>query len=170
MMNGRKNMNPDNMEEKYYTPSELIEELFKLKDKYCDVEITEYLENSAGSGNIIKYFDKPYIAFDIINETNHPHIKECNYLKEEIEYKPGRVAVINPPFMKGLKFVYKALKECDWVFCVLPQNSIINMDYSKVWAEEIQFYKKYKFSEETQVSITLMALRNKKETDKYEYD
>jgi len=155
--------------EKYYTPKELIDELFLLKDKYCDVEIVEYLENSAGGGAIIDRFDKPYIAFDIKPEEHRDDIKECNYLKEKIDYIKGRVAIINPPFQKGLKFVYKALEESDWCFCILSQNSLLNLDYSSYWAEEIQLWRNYMFGD-CKVSIVLMAVRKRRDGDKYEYE
>lgn len=155
--------------EKFYTPSELIDELFLLKDKYCDVKITEYLENSAGGGAICDRFDRPYIAFDILPEPDREDIKQCDYLKEKIEYKEGRVAIINPPFQKGLKFLYKTLKECDWVFAILSQNSLLNLDYSKVWVEEIQLWRKYDFNG-TKAGIILVAARKRKEDDKYEYE
>ena len=156
-------------EEKFYTPTQLIDELFDLKDRFCDVDITEYLENSAGAGYIIDRFDKPYIAYDINNETNRDDIYECNYLKEKIEYKKGRVAITNPPFQAGLKFVYKSLKECDWCFTILSQNSILNLDYTKYWVEEIQLWRGYNFGD-TKVSVCLMAVRKRREGDKYEYE
>ena len=155
--------------EKFYTPKELIDELFIIKDKYCDVQITEYLENSAGGGAICDRFDRQYIAFDIHPEEGRDDIKQCDYLKEKIDYKPGRVAIINPPFQKGLKFVYKALKECDWVFAILSQNSLLNLDYSKVWAEEIQLWRKYDFGG-TKVGVILVAMRNRKDGDRYEWE
>lgn len=159
----------DDREEKFYTPKELIDELFLLRDKYCDFEITEYLENSAGGGAICDRFDKPYLAYDINPEPDRSDIKKCDYLKEKIEYKKGRVAIINPPFQKGLKFLYKSLEECDWCFCILSQNSILNLDYSKYWVEEIQLWRKYEFAG-CKVSIALMAVRKKLPSDKYEYE
>jgi len=161
--------------EKFYTPTELTDALFKLKDKFCDVEITEYLENSAGGGSICDRFDKPYIAFDIQPDEHRDDIKECDYLKEKIEYKKGRVAIINPPFQKGLRFLYKSLEECDWSFCILSQNSILNLDYIKYWVEEIQLWRNYNFNKDgdgnaCKVSITLMAVRKRREGDKYEFE
>lgn len=163
------NYNGEDREEKFYTPTELIDELLDLKERFCDVEITEYLENSAGCGNIIDRFDKPFIAYDINNETNREDIYECNYLKEKIEYKEGRVAIINPPFNKGLKFLYKALEEGDWAFTILSQNSLLNLDYTKYWVEEIQLWRGYIFGE-TKVTVCLMAVRKRRENDKYEYE
>lgn len=155
--------------EKYYTPPELIKELFILRDKYCNVEITEYLENSAGGGAIIDFFDKPYLAYDIKPEPHRTDIKEGDYLKELIPYKEGRVCMMNPPFHKALKFLYKALKEADWCFCIMPPNSVMNIDYDKYWVEEIQFWDKYPFYDGP-IPVLLMAVRLKKEGDKYEYE
>lgn len=163
------NYNGDDRLEKFYTTKELVDELFILKEKYCDVEIVEYLENSAGGGIICDRFDKPYIAFDIEPEPDRPDIKRADYLKEKIEYKKGRVCIMNLPFAKGLKFVNKAIKECDWVFCILSQNSILNLDYKKIWAEEIQLWRGYDFGA-CKVSITLMALRNRRDGDKYDWE
>jgi hypothetical protein len=163
------NYKGDDRLEKFYTPDELIDELFILKDKYCDVEITEYLENSAGGGAICDRFDKPYIAFDMLPEPDRSDIKQCDYLKEKIEYKSGRVAIINPPFGKGLHFVYKALKESDWCFSILSLNSFINIDYSKYWVEEIQLWRNYMFGD-CKVSICLIAIRKRIEGDKYEFE
>ena len=163
------NYKGDDRKEHHETPDELIKEMFSLLTKYYDGEIVEYLENSAGKGRIIDYFDKPYIAFDIERYTDRDDIKICNYLKEKIPYKKGRVAVINPPFSLGLKFVYKALEECDYCVCILSQNSILNLDYSKYWAEEIQLWRNYQF-ENTKVSVSIMAVRKKRDGERYEYE
>jgi hypothetical protein len=163
------NYKGDDRMEKHYTPKDLIDELFLLKDKYVDFNITEYLENSAGCGNIIDRFDKDYIAFDIFNETNREDIKQCDYLKEKIEYKEGRVSIINPPFTKGLKFVYKSLEEGDMTIAILAVNSLLNIDYSKYWLLEGQIWKNKDFGS-CKVSICIVVLRKRKEGDKYEYE
>ena len=155
--------------EKFYTPDYLIDELFDILKRFHKEEITEYLENSAGGGAILYRFDKPYIAFDIVNETGREDIKECNYLKEKIEYKKGRVSVINPPFTKGLKFLYKSLEEGDYTVCILSQNSILNLDYTKYWVDEIQLWHAVMFGD-CKVTITLMGVRKRKEDDKYEWE
>lgn len=155
--------------EKHYTPKELIDELFILKDKYIDFEISEYLENSAGGGYICDRFDKPYIAYDIEPDEHRTDIKKCNYLKEKIDYKEGRVCIMNPPFTLGLKFLNKALKECDYVICILSQNSILNIDYENIWVDEVQLWRNYDFGS-CKVSISIVACRNKKEGDRYEFE
>lgn len=168
------NIKETNKTEFFPTPEQLTEELVSLIKKYINVEeITEFLENSAGSGAIIdklkEHFPNiPILAYDV-EPRREDIIQTKDYLKEKIEYKKGRIAVINPPFAKGLKFVYKALKESDWCIAILSQNSILNMDYSKVWAEEIQLWRSYNFIT-TKVSITIMVLRNKTNNDKYEWE
>jgi predicted RNA methylase len=161
--------NSNNKLEKFYTPKPLIDELFILKDKCCDVEITEYLENSAGGGAICDRFDKPYIAFDIEPEPNRLDIKKCDYLREKIEYKQGRVCIMNPPFHKAKKFINKSLKECDWVFCIVSSMTLFNFDFKNVWAEEIQLWVDYKYPGLLKPkSLLLMALRPLRKEDKYE--
>lgn len=159
------NYKGEDRQEKHYTPEYLLDELFELLDTYHKEPILEYLENSAGSGNIIDYIKskrscKDYIAFDINNETKRIDIKECNYLKEKIEYKPGRVAVINPPFNLGLKFVYKALKECDYCVSILSINSFLNIDYDKYEVDKIWIYRKIDFGT-CKTSICMIAIKNK---------
>lgn len=150
--------------EQHYTPELLIDEMFKLLNKYYKGDIVEYLENSAGDGRIVDRFNKQYIAFDI--DPKRDDIKKCNYLKEIIDYKSGRVAMINPPFQNGLKFLYKALEESDYVISILSQNSLLNIDYSKVWCDEIQLWNNYKF-DKCKVSIIIVACRKKTSLDNY---
>lgn len=156
--------------EKHYTNEELLDEMFSLMNKYHP-NPTEILENSAGSGNMIDYLksklDCNIIAYDILNETKREDIKECNYLKEKIDYKEGRLAFINPPFTKGLKFVYKALEECDRVIAILSQNSLINLDYDKYYLEEGQLWRGYDF-DTCKVSICIIVVRKKRDGDSYD--
>lgn len=151
--------------EKHYTTDDLIQELFKYLDEFYPYEITEFLENSAGDGRIVDFikdkYKKDVVAYDIFNETKRYDIKECDYLKEKIEYKKGRVAIINPPFQKGLKFVYKALKECDCVITILSSTSILSIDYDSYDTGDIWLYKNYKF-DNCKVSICIIGFKNKK--------
>lgn len=159
--------------EKHYTPTKFTDLMWKIREEFIKFEITEWLENSAGSGNLMDYIkersDAPIIAFDIFNETAREDIKQVDYLKHKIDYKPGRVAFINPPFQKGLKFLYKALSESDYVIALLSANSLLNIDYSKVWAEEIYFVKKAEF-ENCKQSIIIIGCRKKLEGEKYEWE
>jgi hypothetical protein len=165
------NIKQDNKNEKHYTGKILLNAMNNMVQKYSPLP-TEFLENSAGSGNMIvflkeKYPTVPIIAFDIHNETLRPDIKESDYLKEKIEYKEGRVAFINPPFQKGLKFVYKALEESDVCYFILSANSLINIDYEKYFLLECELYKMFDFGT-CKVNIIVGAIRKKREGDKYE--
>lgn len=154
----------DNMNEKYYTKIEYLDIMYNML-KNNNIEAEEWLENSAGCGNIIDYLkgksDKNIIAYDIHNETNRSDIKECNYLKEKIEYKKGRVAFINPPFTKGLKFIYKALDECDYCIALLSISSILNLNYDKYEAIGNIFYRKKADFGNTTVDICFMLVKKK---------
>lgn len=167
------NIKQDNKFEKHYSPDILIEEMFSILERNHHEPITEYLETSAGSGNIVNHFIEKgvtYQAYDIYNETHREDITQLDYLKHKIEYKEGRVCVMNPPFTKGLKFLYKSLEECDMTVCILSANSLLNIQYDKYWVSECQFYKRFKFKE-CSVSIILVAVRKKREgIDFYEYE
>jgi 16S rRNA G966 N2-methylase RsmD len=164
------NYKGDDRLEKHYTPIELLDEMWDIVERFHP-NPTEILENSAGGGAMIDYIkDKSnvnIIAYDIHNETLREDIKECNYLKEKIEYKEGRLAFINPPFQKGLKFCYKALEECDRVIAILSQNSLINIDYDKYYLEEGQLWRNVDFGS-CKVGICIISLRKKRGGDSYE--
>jgi len=152
--------------EKYYTPEHLNKEMFEMLHTYHKEAITEFLENSAGSGMLIDALKKEYpnintIAFDIFNETKREDITECDYLKNKnIGYKKGRVAFINPPFQKGLKFVYKALEECDYCVSILSINSFLNIDYDKYDVDRIYIYRKVDFGN-CITSICIIGIKKK---------
>lgn len=152
--------------EKHYTPDHLNIEMLEMLQTYHKEPITEFLENSAGSGRLIDYLKKEYpdipvIAFDILNETQRKDITECDYLKnKKIGYKAGRVAFINPPFSNGLKFVYKALDECDYCVSILSINSFLNIDYDKYEVDKIYIYRMVDF-ESCRVSICIIGIKKK---------
>lgn len=167
------NYTKDNMKEKCYTKDILIKELEYMMMTYFP-NATSFLETSAGDGRLIDYFKdriNNYIAFDIQNDANRDDIKECDYLKEKIQYVPNRICIQNPPFQKGLKFVYKALEECDYCVTILSANSILSIDYSKYWVDEFRLWKKMEFDNITnRVSIVVIGIRKRREWDKYEWE
>jgi len=156
--------NINNMEEKHYTPLLLINKMWDILQEE-NIQAEEWLENSAGAGAMIDFLklksDKNILAYDILNETGREDIKECNYLKEKIEYKKGRVAFINPPFTKGLKFCYKALEECDYCIALLSITSILSLDYDKYEAIGSIYYKNKVAFENAVVDICIMLLKKK---------
>ena len=159
--------NNDNLEEKHYTPKFLMEHLVAVLREFGP-EPKSFLENSAGDGRLIDFLKLEYPgiqvdAYDIINETKRDDIKECNYLKEKIEYVPGRVAVINPPFTKAIKFINKALEECDYCVAITGQNTMLNIDYDKYEVDTIDVFKNTTcFSKvDGKLTITIIAIKKK---------
>jgi len=151
--------------EKHYTTEYLCKYMdTEVLKKYYKGSISEFLENSAGSGLLVDYlkseYNLPVLAFDIKNETNREDIKECNYLKEKIEYKNGRVAFINPPFNKGLKFLYKSLEECDYCVAILSVSSFLSIDYDKYDVHTIDIFKNYNFGT-CKTTICIIGIKKK---------
>ena len=158
------NYNKENMLEKHYTTEELYNNMYDVLSEFYDGEITEFLENSAGDGRLIDFLkDKtglPVIAYDIHNETHREDIVEVDYLKEKIDYKKGRVAFINPPFNKAIKFINKALEECDYCVAVTGINTFLNLDYEKYEVDTIDIYRQYEFIT-CKVNISIIAIKKK---------
>ena len=154
--------------EKHYTPDWLKDEMSLMLSEFYKGDITEFLENSAGDGSLIDYlkqkYNKPVIAFDILNETHREDIKECNYLKEKIGYKKGRISFQNPPFQNGLKFVYKSLEECDYCVSILSMQSFLNIDYDKYEVDNIWIYRNVDFGS-CKVGICIIGIKKKKMND-----
>lgn len=151
--------------EKHYTTDYLMDYMDQnILKKYFQGNVSEFLENSAGGGYMVDYlkskYNVPVLAFDIKNETGRTDITECDYLKTKIEYKSGRVAFINPPFAKGLKFVYKSLEECDYCIAILSVNSFMNIDYDKYDVDCIDIFKNYDFGS-CKVSICIIGIKKK---------
>ena len=154
--------------EKIYTPDNIIDFMYDLLEQFSvDFEITELLEPCAGSGQMIDrlkyhYQDVPIIAYDIENETKRSDIVECNFLKlKDLDYKKGRVCFMNPPFSKGLKFIYKSLEYCDLCVTITSSNSFMNLDYDKYILEELFFIKKARFSDGNDYGINIMVVKKK---------
>lgn len=155
------NKNMNNKDEIHYTPQPLVDEMFNLLDEYYP-NPEMLIENSAGMGIIIdswkKRYNKPYYAVDI-NSVRSDIIKD-NYLNHKIEYKKGNVSVFNPPFTKGLKFLYKSLEESDYVVALLSFQSLFNIDYDRVDVDKVLVYRKYDFGS-CKIDIILLACKKK---------
>ena len=151
--------------EKHYTTEYLYNYMNQeVLKKYYDGNISEFIENSAGDGRMVDYlksvYDQDVIAFDIHNETKREDITECDYLKTKIEYKEGRVGFINPPFGKGLKFVYKSLEEGDYCVAILSVSSFLNIDYDKYDVDCIDIFKNYDFGS-CKTAICIIGIKKK---------
>ena len=161
------NINKDNKLEKIYTPDNLTNHMLDLLDKYYDGEVTEFLEPAAGSGNMIDVIqsrNRPILSYDIFNETGREDIIEEDFLKTKLTYKPGRVTIMNPPFAKGLKFMYKCLSVSDIVISILSIGSWVNFDYYKYPnLELIEIGNKTEFSNGGKYDICIMVVRRNNE-------
>jgi hypothetical protein len=152
-------------EEFHKTTKSLMEYMSEILEKNFDTDtIIEFLENSAGDGELMDYiaskYKKPVIGFDIVNRTGRPDIEIIDYGKKKLEYKKGRVAFINPPFAKGIKFCYKSLEECDYVVSILSVNSFVNIDYDKYEVDDIYILPNYDFGT-CKASICIIGMRKK---------
>jgi hypothetical protein len=159
------NLNKENKLEKIYTSKPLINHLFDLLDTHYNEEITEFLEPASGSGNIINSIKEKYnqniIAFDIFNETNRSDIIQQDFLKTNIQYKKGRVCIMNPPFMKGIVFFKKCLQVCDIVISILSINSFLNINYNDYNCELIELINKQPFCDGKKYDICIVVIKNK---------
>lgn len=118
--------------DKYYTPQDIAEYCVnKTREILKDVEITEWLEPSAGAGAFLPFLcDKPLKAYDLLPDAEG--IEQADYIKLDLEYKKGRVTIGNPPFgLRGnlmFSFIYKSLQISDYVSFILPISQY-NNDY-----------------------------------------
>jgi len=154
--------------EKIYTPKALTNHLLDLLSEYYNDDITEFLEPAAGSGAMIDViksrYHQPILAVDIFNETYRKDITQHNFLSLPMTYKKGRVCIMNPPFSKGLKFMYKALESCDMVISILSYSSFTSFKYDDYNCKLIELISKQKFSDGKSYEICIMVVTNKDNT------
>jgi len=163
------NFKKDNMLEKIYTPESLTLYMLNHLKTYYNGVITQFLEPAAGAGNIIdvlykEYPSIPVIAYDIFNETKRNDICESNFLKEMIEYKKGRVTIMNPPFSYGNKFLKKCISISDFVISITGVSTVLNFDYSLAEVKKIDIFKNMIFSDgkSYKCAVIVIDCRNKK--------
>jgi len=170
-------MNKTTQLEKIYTPDKLIYLMLEHLLLYYNDEITQFIEPAAGSGNIINVLKKvypltPIISFDIYNETNNIEINEVNFLQINkshtfrLNYKKGRVCIMNPPFSIALRFIYESLKYSDFIVAILPISSIFNLDYTKCEVKKIDIYNNFLFCDNTYQEICIMSIAKLKNDSK----
>ena len=150
--------------EKIYTPKSLTIWMLDLLKKHYKEEITEFLEPSAGDGAIIdvlkkEYSNIPILAYDIYNETNRDDIIEQDFFKVKLEYKKGRVTIMNPPFNKAGRFIKKAAEFSDYVVTIASTNTFLNLDYNVFDVDKIDIFKKYEFNNNKKYPICVIALK-----------
>lgn len=114
--------------DKYYTPLDVakhcIDKTFEIIGKE---NIAEVIEPSAGNGSFSRQIDE-CIAYDI--EPEHYSIMQQDFLKLDIEYKPHRLIIGNPPFGSRMnmaqRFFKKSVNISDYVAFILPISQLNN--------------------------------------------
>lgn len=117
------------LNDKYYTPKNLAKELiditFEVLTNEC-YSITDIIEPSAGSGSFSDQIN--CTAYDI--EPESENIIKCDFLKEQIDYKKGRLCIGNPPFGNRNSLSIKFFKKCcnigDYIAFIQPISQLDN--------------------------------------------
>lgn len=96
--------------------------------------VSEFLEPSAGTGVFSKYLETSgleVIALDIAPKNEG--IIKADFLSYDIEYKPKRFIIGNPPFGARLnlaqKFYKKAIEIGDYIAFILPISQLHNRNF-----------------------------------------
>lgn len=117
--------------DKFYTPIETANKCIEVTNKALEglMEITEYLEPSAGNGSFSSLMPN-CLAYDI--EPQGEGILKADYLSLDLKYKKGRVVIGNPPFGDrnnlARSFYKKSVNICDAVAFILPISQFKNTD------------------------------------------
>jgi len=160
------NIKKDNKLEKIYTPHKITDYLVSLLQHHYKGEVEVILEPSAGAGDMVDriryHYQRTFIeAIDIKNESGRSDIREMDFLKNDLSYLQGRVCIMNPPFHKALKMIYKALEISDYVVSITGSNAFLNIDYNKYDVDEIVYVKKATFLDGKAYPINIICIKNK---------
>src|SRR5512145_277440 len=111
-----------NDHDKYYTPRWLVKKTLQTVLLVLSAAtITEVIEPSAGAGAFISEIENTFTTqekhyYDLYPE--HSGVTRQDFLTLDLQHKPGRLFVGNPPFGKSSylwkKFVQKANTTGDW--------------------------------------------------------
>jgi 16S rRNA A1518/A1519 N6-dimethyltransferase RsmA/KsgA/DIM1 with predicted DNA glycosylase/AP lyase activity len=153
-----------NQQEFIATPEKLSRYIIEESlDIFGKENITEVLEPSAGAGDFTKII-REYLSVDILQYDLYPQsedIIEQDFLKLKLDYKKGRICIMNPPFNKAIKFIDKAMLSCDYCSCICGMNTIINVDEYKYDYEKIFVIQNQPFIGGLKVDICIMFIKNK---------
>lgn len=150
--------------DQYYTPYDTMEYCVnKALDIVKDLgyEISEFLEPSAGEGIFSNYLltsGLNVIAMDLFPKDEN--IIQQDYLTCDLEYKPKRFIIGNPPygakFNLGRKFYNKSCELGDYIAFILPISQLNNTQqlykFDLIYSEDLG---KIKFSDKKDVHCCL---------------
>ena len=150
--------------DQYYTPYDIM---VHCVDKALDIvkdlgyEISEFLEPSAGEGVFSNYLltsGLNVVAMDLFPKDEN--IIQQDYLTCDLEYKPKRFIIGNPPygvkFNLGRKFYDKSCELGDYIAFILPIRQLNNTQqlykFDLIYSEDLG---KVKFSNKKDVHCCL---------------
>lgn len=131
--------------DKYYTPKELARELIELTFQTLVSSgvnnISDIIEPSAGNGAFSSQLK--CTAYDI--EPEGDNIIKADFLKEDIEYKQGRLCIGNPPFGNSNTLSVKFYKKCcqigDYIAFIQPisqlNNNLQMYEFNLVYSKDL---------------------------------
>lgn len=126
--------------DKYYTPPTVarwcIEKTYEILGKE---NIKEILEPSAGSGSFSHQMPG-CLAYDLYPQ--HEYIEQADFTTLEMDYKPGRLFIGNPPFGGSTgklikEFYNKCCDNGDYIAFILPSSYYWN--YRRLYRFEIVY-------------------------------
>jgi len=126
--------------DKYYTPPTVarwcIEKAYEILGKE---NIKEIVEPSAGSGSFSHQMPG-CLAYDLYPQ--HEYIEQADFLELQMEYKPGRLFIGNPPFGGSTgklikEFYNKCCENGDYIAFILPASYYWN--YKSLYKFEIVY-------------------------------
>ena len=132
--------------DKYYTPIDVANYCF---DKVISIigkeNISEIVEPSCGNGSFYHYSIMPDIGYDIKPECKRPNIFTKDYLTINIDYKPKRLIIGNPPYGRCLstaqQFYKKSCKIADYIAFILPISQLNNsrslFEFDLIYSEDL---------------------------------
>ena len=148
------NKNSDKLDyDQYYTP---YDTMIHCVSKACGIvedlgyKISEFLEPSAGEGVFSDYLltsGLNVIAMDLFPKNKN--IIQQDYLTCNLEYKPGRFIIGNPPFgvkfNLGRKFYDKSCELGDYIAFILPIRQLNNTQqlykFDLIYSEDLGLIK-----------------------------
>ena len=119
--------------DKYYTPEWLVEyTINKAKEIIGEDNISEFLEPSAGDGRFLNHLPVDTLAYDL--EPEDSRITKQDFLSLELDYKPNRCIIGNPPYGDGAgilfnRFSNKSFDLGDYAVFILPVSQLDNNYY-----------------------------------------
>lgn len=137
--------------DKYYTNPDLAEYILNKTISIIGLSnISEIIEPAAGNGvflPFLKNLNIPFLAYDILPENND--IVKQDYLSLDIDYKPYRLILTNPPFGKknnlSVKFFKKSIQISDYIGFIQPIVQLNNQyqlyEFDLIHSEDLGIQK-----------------------------